>query len=207
MATANIWEITLHSELFDQECANVFFYRGNALTSPDAAAIAESFEDQILPDIRAVTSADVFFEGVTVRDILATDTPHYRAIGLAGNNGPADTLPAHDAYSFLLQVGSNLTRPGHKRFPGVFETIVTDGVVTDGTVIADLQSLATTLAFNLFDYTTGLIPWAAAVVVKRILDGDNYRLPTTVGEAVTNLIVDAIPSLIVSTQNSRKVRS
>lgn len=207
MGANNVWEITLNSELADQACANVFYYRGNALTSPEAEDIAQSFEEQILPDILAATAADVFFTGLTVRDLLADDTPVFYPLGVSGDQSGADTLPAHDAFGFTMNVVTNLTRPGGKRFPGVLENTQVDGVVTDGSVIAVLNDLALTLAFNLFDHATGLVPWAAAVIVKRILDGDSYRLPEVLGELVTNAVSSVSPSLIITSQTSRRQRA
>lgn len=207
MSTSNIWEVTLNSEMAGQDIANVFFYRGNALTDPDAADVAESFYEQILPDIKVCCTGDVEFVSITVRDLMSSDTPYTFAVGESGTFVGADSLPPHDAMSFKLNVASNATRPGAKRFPGIYEGAQADGIIADGTLEAALNDLAITLAFNLFDATTGLIPWATAVVVKRILDDGVYRLPTSIGEAVTNLIISAVPNLIVSSQVSRKIRA
>lgn len=202
-----MWQIELLAELYDQSIENIFHYRGNALTSPDAIDIAEAFYDQILPDIQAITATDVFFTEIRVHDLMASDSPAIWTVGENGASSADQSLPPFNAFGFTLNVGSTVTRPGHKRFAGVVESDQNDGVVTAAGTIAAGAALATTLAFNLFDTATGLIPWAAGVIVKRILDDDSYRLPTSVGELVTNAIVDAAMSLIVSSQNSRKLQN
>lgn len=208
MATSNVWEVTLNMEASGQRIACIFFYRGNAVTSPTAADIAQSFHEQILPDIEAVAVDDVFYDSIGVRDIMGTDTAVLRPVGENGQIGAGDMLPPHDAYGFKLDVATTLTRPGSKRIPGVYETAVVDGVITSAPLISLLNDLALTLAFNLFDHVTGLIPWAAAVIVKRILVGDGiYRLPESIGELVTNPVTTATPNLNVSTQVSRKIKS
>lgn len=208
MATSNCWQVSLNAEMGGQDVVNVFFYRGNALTDPDAADIAQSFYEQILPDIKAICTEDVEFVSIGVRDLMSTDTPYTLAVGESGTFAGTDTLPPHDACTFKLNVATNVTRPGSKRFAGLNEGVQTDGVIADAGYTSALNDLALTLAFNLFDHATGLIPWAAAVIVKRLLIGsepeDGYRLPETVGELVTNAIVSAVPSLLVSSQISRK---
>jgi hypothetical protein len=46
--------------------------------------------------------------------------------------------------------------------------------------------------------------WFFPVIVGRILDGDTYRLPETLGEAVVNAIIDVLFNPDISTQTSRK---
>lgn len=207
MSTNNVWMIDLQSTYNEQECHNVFFYRGVALTSPTATEIAEQFLEQIFPDIDAITATDVFWVGVSVRDIMSAATPIFEPIGTNGGGGAGDTFPSHDAYGFTMGVGTNVTRPGSKRFVGVAEGNVQDGIVTGGGIIALLNDLAVTLALSLVDPLTGLVIQAVPVIVKRILDGDSYRLPETTGELVTNEVVDVSPNLIITTQNSRKQRA
>ena len=104
-----------------------------------------------------------------------------------------------------MNVATSDTRPGSKRFGGVDEAQITDGVVTDAGTITGMNDLADQLADQLVDTTLGLVAWGVPVIVKRILDGDTYRLPTSLGELVTNTIIGAAASLIVSSQNSRKI--
>lgn len=208
MATSNLWEITLNMEMAEQRCACVWFYRGNAITTPDSIDIAEAFGEQIVPLISDLVFNDVFFDNVSVRDILSEETAVEYPLGFSGAGGAGESLPPHDAYGFTFGVSTNVTRPGSKRIPGVSETSQVDGVITNATLITALNILADAMEGNLFDVATGLIAWAAPVIVKRILvEAGKYRLPATVGETVTNPVTTAIPNLTVSSQTSRKIHS
>jgi hypothetical protein len=81
---------------------------------------------------------------------------------------------------------------------------VEDGVVTSSTMLTHLNDLATalstTLNFGLLDAGT-LIP----VIVKRILIGDEYTLPTSAEEAILSIVVDALFDAFITSQVSRKV--
>lgn len=205
MSTSNVFEITMHGELFEQECENVFFYRGVSGSDPTFAEVADAFYDQIWSLVQLMVSTDYTLNTIEVRNILGSASPHIQPIVEAGLNGAGDTFGSMAAFGFTLGVATSDTRPGSKRFAGVDEAVVTDGVVTDAGTITGLNDISDALNDVLVDVATGLVTLGVPVIVKRILDSGVYRLPTSLGELVTNLVTSAVAHLIVTTQNSRKV--
>lgn len=204
MSANKVFEAVLRSRVLGQEALNVFFFRGTDLADVDATQISGAFIEQLYPPIALIAPDDVYFETLAVRDIFGTASPYITTIAEAGGAGSRDVMPPFNALSFVLNVATNLTRPGHKRFGGVYEVAQTDGIITDSGLITDLNDLAEQLATPLKDLTLGIVDWGIPIVVGRIFDNGNYRLPSSVGELIANVIVNAAVSLVVSSQISRK---
>lgn len=205
MSASDVWEVTLHGELYGQVCDNVFYYQGVALTDVDEAAIADAAYEQLWALIKVPLITDYTLNTIEVRHLFSGASPFLLPVGEAGAGFAGQGLGSFESFGFTLGVATNATRPGSKRIPGVAEASVDDGVVTDGGTITALQDMATQFSTDFVDTALGIVTWAVPIIVKRILDGDTYRLPTTLAEFVGNAIVDAAASLIVTTQNSRKV--
>lgn len=205
MATNDLWEIVLRSTVQEQTCLNVWHYRGVNLIDPTADQVAEAFKEQVFDILIGITPNDVFFETLTVHNIFDTASPFILTLA-ESNPSTASILPTFNAYSFIMNVATNLTRPGHKRVAGVFEEAQVDGVITDASTITNLNDTAAAFEAPLIDTLTHLVTWAVPVIVKRILDGDSYRMPTSVGELVTNAVVSVAADLLISSQVSRKAR-
>lgn len=204
MSASDVWEVTFQGELLGQDCDNVFFYRGVDISTPDEAAIADAMYEQIWPLVQDVVSLDYTLNSIDVRHLFSGASPFSLPVGEAGTRGGGQSLGSFEALSMVLGVETNATRPGSKRFGGMDETFISDGLIVDGALISSINTLADGLADALVDTSAGIIVWALPVVVKRILEDGVYRLPTSLGELVTNLIVSAFAHLIVSSQNSRK---
>lgn len=204
MSTSDCWEVTMKGTLLSNDCDNVFFYRGVAGTDPPEDDIAQAFYEQCWPLIQDVVSSDYTLDAIEVRHLFSGASAYLLPVAENGQGGSGATMGSFEAYSITLGVGTNSTRPGSKRFGGVEESLVHDGVVSDATAITDLNDIADQMSEPLIDTALGIVEWAVPVIVKRILDGSSYRLPTSLGELVTNLITSAAASLLISTQNSRK---
>jgi hypothetical protein len=60
-----------------------------------------------------------------------------------------------------------------------------------------------TLLVSVLNY--GIIPTFLPIIVKRILDGTQYRLPANAGELVYGTVTDAVYNPLITTQTSRKI--
>lgn len=205
MAQTDVWELTMHGELYGQVCDNVFFYQGVSGTDPELDDIAQAFYEQVWSLIQIPLIADYTLNTIEVRHLFSGASPFILPVAEQGTGFTGQGVSPFNAFGFSLGVASNATRPGSKRIPGVAEASIDDGIVTDGGTITALQDMADQFSTALVDVTLGIVTWGLPIIVKRILDGGTYRLPVNIGEFVGNLIVDVAASLVMTSQNSRKV--
>jgi len=206
MAIGDIYQIVDTQEEAGQKALNVYFYKvqSASVTDNDAGSVVAAYIATILPGIAAFQNNDVVHVSVKAQNLFDEADAHEELISVAGDRGEGEILGTFEAVGFRL-VGDNASvRSGAKRFAGIDETAVTDGVI-DSEVIIGLLDAAAGLLFA--DLPWGLLAAETLipVIVKRILTGDEYRLPTNSGEAVVSRITDALWSPIVTSQVSRKI--
>ena len=114
-----------------------------------------------------------------------------------------------NAIGFALNGDNPAVKNGAKRFGGVFEDYVNDGVITGSDLITKLNALGDTMEGYV---TVGtLIPDNVFrhVIVKRIRSGSpgayTYRLPTNQLESTLSAVVVALFNAVVTSQLSRKI--
>jgi hypothetical protein len=213
----DLYELSLIGTLFNQEVSNVFHYRQAlefATTNPThAQALAEGFRDQKMTALRALSSGDLVYTDINVRNLYDGADQYNLPVSLPGTGssaGVADTLGSFTALSFTLQPETNVTKQGAKRFAGVFEAQQTDGVVTDTNILTTHAPAASAAITS--PVTVGLVipdDVFIPVLVKRIRSGSpggySYRLPTNAAEGQWSRIVVALFNAIVTSQVSRKI--
>lgn len=215
MAVNELYLLTLFGDIMGQQTVNTFtYYQVSAETSAETSAhvLAEAFIDAFVQAGIGFCSGGISQEQsyTAVRVVnLFEDVSDFAEIALPTTAKGASTdaaMPPFVAYSFRTPWLGSGVRRGFKRFGGVRETVVTNGVI-EPAAIADLQSeigdaLAQPLSVGNGDYQH--------VVVRRVktLDPEtgkySYDYPTNVGE-----LYQVEPSVWViqpniSTQNSRK---
>lgn len=206
------FELRLSYKYEDQVMNNVFFYDYRNLIdnlgTPHSQIIAELWHEQIFPSIKTMFPTQVVFSDISVRCLVDEDDAYELPVGETGAATWADRLPRHDTVNFTLNGEYKRTRKGRKAI-GIFnESVVTNGVISFGSQIANCTTVALNLARPL---TTSFIFTQNTyypVIVKRVKEGTapeiTYRLPTARGEVILNTIVSAMFSLLMSTQNTRK---
>jgi hypothetical protein len=169
----------------------------------DAAEVCEGFIAGIIPLMQAVQTDSVIHTSVRATNLFDATDAHEELISEAGElTGGAEST--FNAYGFRLNGDNAAVRNGAKRVAGVWDDGTAGGVVTDGGLLGDLNTLATAFASNvLFGLLDGgtLVP----VIVKRILSGGDYTLPTSLGDAVLSVVVDALVNTLITSQTSRKI--
>lgn len=204
MANTNVYQLTDKQVYEGQDCLNVYFFQQGVDTAGiDASDVSGAYITQYLPLIKTLQESDVLHTEIRVVNLFNGADVHTEAISVAGvATYGTDRLPIFNAVGFTL-VGSNgLVRNGKKRYCGIDEGVQANGVITNGTFIAQLNSVATQLFQAL---TVTAVNTFFPVIVKRILDAGEYRLPTTLIEAVLSNVVDAEWSPLVTSQTSRKI--
>jgi len=120
-----------------------------------------------------------------------------------------DTLPPTVAVSYTLKVNTRAVRKGSKRFSGIPEAVVTQGVISDATYQGYIETLRIAL---MQEIVTGGDTWLP-VVVKRIKEPVvgtvplqyTYRLPTTGDTLTLGEVVVALTGDVAKHQVSRQL--
>lgn len=205
MATSNaVFQLTHTYTVLGQECNNVYFYQRETGITASAQALAEEWVEQILPAVLALQVSEAVTSRVSVVDLFdVADTGEVllSAAGTAGGGG-SDQMPSFVAAAFILDGETAITKNGAKRIAGMKETKSTNNVWTDSSFLSALGDAAVAMGQEILGTLSA--EWFFPVIVKRIPDGDNYRLPATLAEAFINAVVDVLFDLDVTTQNSRK---
>lgn len=219
MGQLDVYSVTLVGSLYSQQTVNVFFYeQTNAfvpLVPTAAQALAQEWDAQIAPPIANLVSRDVTFTSVSVRNLFNIADAYDLLISRQGSGGgatpaEADSMSAFNAYDFELNGTNAAVRNGRKRFPGVNEVYVTDGVVTtagflSGTVAAVETALESPVNIGVLLPSPVFYP----VIVKRVREGIDpnytYRLPRTIGEKIVSVISTVAFNVLITSQISRKI--
>jgi hypothetical protein len=212
LAVNDVYSLTLRQTLLGQRINNVFFYEQIAAYTPTsgtiAQALAEAFEDQILSFVNSMQTTDVSNVQIDAENLFS-DTD-LASIPITGGGGAGtNTVSAFMAFPFKFAVAGKSTKAGSKRIGGVASNLQSDGVVTDATTITSGIALANHMQDNLNGVTPATADIWRPVVVKRIkqvIAGKiKYRLPNEISEKTVQAIFEVLFTLILSTQNSRKI--
>jgi len=150
----------------EQQVLNVYFYRINDVTPLGdgyLTVFGDSFVDIVLPAVIAVQHEDLvhtelFLENLTNGVDILTYTDGFP---VPGDYATGEGMPPFVSWGVQLIRESRTTRNGYKRFAGVPEAAVADGLMTGfGTEFAALE---TALAQN---FTAGIVTYAAPVILK-----------------------------------------
>jgi len=175
----------------------VYFYRVSDLTplvGDYLQVFSDSFQDIVLPPVTDIQCVDVSHVGLFLENLsngvdILEDTSGFP---VPGGVSEVSCMPPFVSYGFQLVRESRVTRPGYKRFAGVPEEWVTDGVYSAGTEA--LEAVEEALGA---DFLAGIAHYAAPVIVKR-----PFEVP-----AVTYEYSDLSAGLFkgIGTQNTRKL--
>lgn len=205
MAEGDIYQLVDKQTLFEQEVLNVYFYRQTApvLIGNVPQQLADAFDGQVMPDILGIQSVNDVHQELIVTNLFNPAEHYTKLVSEAGAYATGESESTFTAAGFRMVNDNGTIRSGSKRYAGVPEVADVNGVFTDTTFIANLIALGASLILGLDDglVTNAFLP----VIVKRILDAGEYRLPTTSGEAVYGNVTDALYNVNETSQVSRKV--
>lgn len=195
-AANDIIRITDIQTLFGQEVLNVYFYQVNNVTpliGDYLAVFGEWFHDTILTPLIALQTSDLVHTSLFLENIsngvdiesFTTDFP------VPGASATSDTMPPFVSWGFQLLREERNTRNGYKRFAGVPEIYVTDGVASGaGGLITAVEDVLGE------DVVVGIATVAAPVILKR-----PFTVPL-VSPVVSNISAGLFKG--IGTQNTRK---
>lgn len=203
MAMGDVFEVIDVQTNNGQETLNVYFYKSNNLLGADADAndLADAFLGQMMPLIRGAQTSVINHTGLKVRNLFNDADRTDRAISLTGTRSNLNAEPTFAAVGYKLGQNNGSVKNGAKRIAGLDDNDISNGLVI-GSVVTALTALATGMEGTLL---YGVIAQFLPVVVKRILEGGDYRLPANAGESITGAIIEVVWDALVTTQVSRKV--
>lgn len=120
-----------------------------------------------------------------------------------------DTLPPTNAVSYTLKVNTRAVKKGSKRFSGIPEAAVLQGIITLDTYLASIELLRIALQQEIVSADDTWLP----VIVKRIKEPVvgtvpleyTYRLPTVGDTLVLGEVVTALTTNVSKHQVSRQL--
>jgi hypothetical protein len=201
----NIAQITVSGKTFEQTWSNVYTYQSiiwPGLVTAEQAA--EAYWNQVKAAYRALFPVGwaEAFSTVTVVDI-SDPSGDYAVYGIpsaerAGtrSNPSGDPAPPFLSIGVRLNVPSRVTRPGQKRYAGMYEVDMQGDTATSGYITLIENAAAATIAGMVLGApaaTVSLNP----VVVKRD--------PATGGVLTYQSVTSTTVNTRITTQNTRKI--
>jgi len=187
---ADTYRLVLNAVIAGEEISNVFHF-GRSAPAGSAAGLTTSFISTVLPIIQDVVSAAVLFTTVDATNLDDPDDTASSLANVAGLRG-TDIVSTFNAWGFRLYPSVGSIQTGGKRFAGVTENEISNGVAV-GTQLTRLAVLATRLQTPFFQ---GLITYTPAIYSRIIVATIPIIRVATIAAAAYNW---------QTTQNSRKV--
>lgn len=207
MALSDIYQLTLNQTLFGRNLQNVFFYERQD-PAGSAAALAAAWIEFTMPFYMDLQSASV--QNTSVDVINLGDLTDFVSVpdDTVGGYGAVDTMPAFNAVGFSLRLDTRAVRPGSKRFSGVPETVVLNGVLTEPTYLGFVEAARQTLSNPAGtagdEYNPIVVKRIKTAVAGTVPQKYKYRLPTTGDTLTYGTVVAALADREVTSQTSRK---
>jgi len=184
------YRTVLHGVLGGQEVSNVFHFHRSSIAGT-AAGLSSGFITNVVPVIQTIMSSAV---QLTTLDIVNIEDPDDSSSAIVNAPGlrAADMFSTFAAWGFRLIPSVASLQTGSKRFAGVSEADVNDGVA----VASQLLRLAIVATRLQTPFVQSLVNWTPVIYSDREILGIPFRRVATISTAAYNW---------VTTQNSRKV--
>jgi len=199
MATDDRFELVVEGTCLGKNIRNVYYYLQTNGAAVAAAIVAQEFINTPLQAIRTITTTDMVWSKVSVKNLDDPEDFTETIISPAqAGNVAAETMPPFVTFSFIYHRTTLLVRNGWKRFAGVPETYVVGGVIVAGTPETNVNLVAEALDEPVTD---GI----GSTFIPRIMS--KQRVPET-GEfemfLYTDWPVGDVDFAHVGSQNTRK---
>lgn len=201
MALADVFQVIDFQRFPSGEpMQNVYFYlRLDPLG--DASDLLAAWDSDVKSVIKAAQSADLVHYLLRVTSLGDFgDFDEFSTAGDVGDIGqPIRTT--WDAVNFTLRPSTREVRPGSKRIGGIPEddASYTNNVITGSAHLIRWQAVRVELGA----LVVGSLSQYQPVIVKRVLDGGNYRLPETDAELLAVPVSQVLLNTTLTHQISR----
>jgi hypothetical protein len=191
MSFGDVFKLTLKGTLLGQQTNNVFHYR-QTVGILGGSTMVDRFLAEVFPDIKSVLASQATF--TAVEWINYNDPSDFGLTPITtGQNGArsGEVLPAFIAWGFNYNRSSRVTRNGSKRFAGVMEGDVINGLAVPA-FLNVLEDVAGQLGQDL---QAGLTEMWRPVIARISTDG---------ATVIQTNDVQNVTYRRITTQNSRK---
>jgi len=142
MATDDRFELVLNGTVLGKNTRNVFYFLQSNGATNGAMILAQEWVSMIFDPLRALISTSATLLSVDCKNLDNPEDFHIEDFGDENGNVTGDCMPPFVAFSFRYNRATLLVRNGAKRFAGVPESSVVNGVVPAGSVLTALQAFA-----------------------------------------------------------------
>jgi len=142
MATDDRFELILNGTVLGKNTRNVFYYLQSNGPTNGAMILAQEWTAQHFDPLRALISTSAILTSVECKNLDNPEDFHVEDFGDETGNVAGDCMPPFVTFSFRYNRATLLVRNGAKRFAGVPESSVVNGVVPAGAVLTALQAFA-----------------------------------------------------------------
>lgn len=208
-AIGDVVELVHEQTYLGQNVNNVYYFR--AVNAVALATLTTWFETNVVPQVKANQVDLVNHINLRCRNLFNdVETYEEPLTGVGAIASGVTEMPAFMAYTIRLDHDNGTLRPGFKRFVGVTEAGLDDGLVNAARVLA-LGGIGDLLK----NPPTVLNPNWLHVIVGRVCETPNptpgaqpsclkYRLPEQASELNDGIVVSFEAYAQPTTQNSRK---
>jgi hypothetical protein len=197
MAQGDVYYLVHNQTWYGQQVINKYWYR-QTTSAGDAQGLTQAWIEDIYPLVKAIQTVDVVH--LTVAAYAYDNLTDFFNASLLSETGALTGDPGrpYEAYAFRLTRTTRETRHGQKRYAGVSDDLVTQGVP----IAAQITRLAALQAVLDDTITAGASLGSYEPVIVRI---DRNTASPTYGQILAVNLVSGSNFVRVSTQNSRKI--
>lgn len=199
MAADDVYELIHQMSYEGQAVLNVYFFQ-NISGGENAQDIVDQYAADRVTPMKSNQSDAVSHVEVRARNLFDSgDVGDTALSGTGASSGVGADWPSFISVSFKMEHPEGSVRPGFKRILLGNEDNQDEGV-WEATALATWQT-------DIGDPLENPLAWATDwehVVVGRILDAGQYRLPESQAEMVLGPVLNVTAQVNVTTQNSRK---
>jgi len=207
MAITDVYQLRVIQECLGTSPENVFFFQRLDVLG-NAEDLVTSFIAVQLAEYRRIQGAACSTQEIKCINLGDPGDFYDEPLALGGLAGASDMLPPFNAVGFSLRTNTRLVRAGSKRFAGVLEAVVLNGVITEPGYVGAVEDVRLMLDDNVVgtdsDYQPVVVKRIKEAVVGTVPPQFTYRLPTVGDPLVLGLVTQAKTNLKVTSQSSRK---
>ena len=218
MALGDVYQVVVNQSLQSQKVVNVFYYQQSApfvnnSGQTNAGVLGVSFRQNVIPDWRSFAITQLTFETIEVENLFDDADTWIDVLALNGqraapSGSTPEVMPSFVGLGITLDGNGKQVRDGKKRLAGIWEGDSVAGFAGTG-LVAACQPLLVRFAQGRDYGSPTLAEGFRPVIVSRVAEVINgqrkYRLPRTQAELVFKTVTEAALSLILTTQNTRKL--
>lgn len=208
MAADDIYQVSVHFENPSGASSIRLYYQEDAVRSgigTDTQIVAQTFDDKILPDLRAMIADDFLVTAIIAQKVSGDREAKYRLdVATQAGSRVGPSLPSNNCILIGLQQGLFSARHNGRIFiPGVAESDTVVGNLSAAFQTGPLLTFVQTLSAQLEEESGGTGRWNLGVINTLVL---NSSPPIKDWQSAFSGVTNTSGSPIIATQRRRQSR-